>query len=168
MLFLNEFITSHFRADRSFDKQRMASVRENMLQLVHKYLSVMNEQGPDGLRTVMAPDFRLKIAPKTLGLPPPGSLDAYIDLLKGSQKAMGSKNSKMFLVDGFEPVVDEAGHRVVLHLQSTADSNFGPVENEFMVILKTTEDGTKIKEQHEFMDSAAFAALMGKMQGQQA
>lgn len=56
---------------------------------------------------------------------------------------------------------------MVLHLQSTADSNFGPVENEFIIILKTTADGCKIKEQHEFMDSAAFSALMGKMKGNQ-
>lgn len=65
-------------------------------------------------------------------------------------------------------VIDEASHRMVVHLQSTADSNFGSVENEFMVILKTTEDGSKIKEQHEFMDSATFSALMGKLQGGQA
>lgn len=103
MLFLNAFITSHFRADRSFDTPRMASLKENMLQLLQEYLKVMNEQGPDGLKTVMTPDFKLKIAPKSLGLPPPASLDAYIDLLNGSQKAMGTKNSKMFLVEGFEP-----------------------------------------------------------------
>lgn len=63
-------------------------------------------------------------------------------------------------------VIDEASHRMVVHLQSTADSNFGPVENEFMVIFTTTDDGSKIKEQYEFMDSAAFSALMGKMKGQ--
>lgn len=74
-----------------------------MLQLLQKYLKAMNEQGPDGLRTVVTPDFKLKVAPKTVGLPPPPSLDAYIDILNGSQKGMGSKNSKMFLADGFEP-----------------------------------------------------------------
>lgn len=54
----------------------------------------------------------------------------------------------------------------MLHLQSTADSNFGPVENEFIMIFKTKEDGSKIVEQNEFMDSAAFGALMGKLKAQ--
>lgn len=55
---------------------------------------------------------------------------------------------------------------MVVHLQSTADSNFGPIENEFMVIFTTTADGSKIVEQDEFMDSAAFSALMEKLKGQ--
>lgn len=61
-------------------------------------------------------------------------------------------------------MIDEEGRRVVLHLQSTADSSFGPAENEFMIIFKMTEDCEQIVEQHEFMDSAAFSALMKKLQ----
>lgn len=52
----------------------------------------------------------------------------------------------------------------MLHLQSTADSSFGPVENEFIIIFKLTEDCKQIVEQHEFMDSKAFSDLMTKLQ----
>lgn len=76
-----------------------------MLQLVQNYLNAINNEGPDGLKSVMTPDFQIKIAPKSLGLPPPDSLDAYIALLKGTHQATGTKNLKFFLVEGFEPYV---------------------------------------------------------------
>lgn len=63
-------------------------------------------------------------------------------------------------------VIDELTHRIVLHLHSTADSSFGPAKNEFIVTFKTTEDGKQIREQHEFMDSAAFGQLMSKLKAQ--
>lgn len=101
MLFLNSFIVSHFRADIS----GMSTPKSNMLELLRKYLNVMNNEGPDGLKAIMTSDFKLKIGPKSLGLPPPNGLNAYIELLKGTQKAMGTKNLKLFLAQGFEPYV---------------------------------------------------------------
>ena len=101
MLFLNEFITSHFRVETP----TMTTPKSNMLDLLRKYLNVMNDEGPDGLKAIMTSDFKLKIAPKSLGLPPPSGLDAYIELLKGTQKAMGTTSLKLFLAQGFEPYV---------------------------------------------------------------
>lgn len=83
----------------------MASSKANMLQLVQNYLNAINNEGPDGLKSVMTPDFKIKIAPKSLGLPPPDSLDAYVELLKGTHQATGTKNLKFSLVEGFEPYV---------------------------------------------------------------
>lgn len=74
-----------------------------MLELVHSYLNILNNEGPSGLMAVMTPDFTLKVGPKSLGLPPPTSLQAYIDLLLQAQKATGSTNTKFVLDEGFEP-----------------------------------------------------------------
>lgn len=81
----------------------MASTKENMLELVDTYLKTLNNEGPAGLRKIMSPDFNIKIAPKTLGIPAPSNLQAYIEVLEQTHKASGTKNMKMFLVEGFEP-----------------------------------------------------------------
>lgn len=81
----------------------MASTKDKMLKLVDKYLKTLNNEGPAGLREVMSPDFKIKIAPKSLALPTPSNLQGYIEVLEQTHKAAGTKNMKMFLVEGFEP-----------------------------------------------------------------
>lgn len=74
-----------------------------MLELVQSYLNILNNEGPLGLPAVMTPDFTLKIGPKSLGLPPPTNLQAYIELLLQTQKATGSTNTEFVLAEGLEP-----------------------------------------------------------------
>lgn len=81
----------------------MASTKEKILELVDKYLKTLNAEGPVGLRKIMSPDFKIKIAPKSLGIPTPSNLQAYIEVLEQTHQASGTKNMKMFLVEGFEP-----------------------------------------------------------------
>lgn len=58
-----------------------------------------------------------------------------------------------------EPLVDEHARKVMLHMLGEGQSPSGPYNNEYFIILSTTEDGTKIKEVVEFLDSQVFKAL---------
>lgn len=64
------------------------------------------------------------------------------------------RNVRIGLAKGEDMLVDEVSRKVLLHLTSTGETDFGPYANEYMIVLKMTDDGTQIKEVVEFIDSA--------------
>lgn len=64
------------------------------------------------------------------------------------------RNLQIILAKGEDMVVDDVSRKVLLHLTSTGETDFGPYTNEYMIVLKMTDDGTQIKEIVEFIDSA--------------
>lgn len=64
------------------------------------------------------------------------------------------RNVQICLAKGEEMLVAQVLCKVLLHLTSTGETDFGPYANEYMIVLKMTDDGTHIKEVVEFIDSA--------------
>lgn len=64
------------------------------------------------------------------------------------------RNVQIRLAQGEDMLIDEVSRKVLLHLTSTGETDFGPYANEYMIVLKMTDDGTQIKEIMEFIDSA--------------
>lgn len=64
------------------------------------------------------------------------------------------RNLQIGLAKGEDMLVDEVTRKVLLPLTSTGETDFGPYANEYMIVLKMTDDGTQIKQIMEFIDSA--------------
>ncbi|ROW07711.1 hypothetical protein VMCG_03673 [Cytospora schulzeri] len=67
------------------------------------------------------------------------------------------------LAKGEDMLVDEVSRKVMLHLTSNGETDFGPYANEYMIVLKMTYDGTQIKEIVEFIDSAATRDIVASL-----
>ncbi|KAL8728176.1 MAG: hypothetical protein Q9166_005570 [cf. Caloplaca sp. 2 TL-2023] len=63
-----------------------------------------------------------------------------------------------------DTVVDEAALKVVLYMTSTASTDIGDYQNEYMLKLHMTEDRCKVDKFEEFVDSAYSAKYMAKLQ----
>jgi ketosteroid isomerase-like protein len=65
-----------------------------------------------------------------------------------------------------EEVHDAHAHIGIIHASSTAETDIGPYANEYALILKFTEDGKKVTNFDEFVDSAYtnefWAALLNE------
>lgn len=62
-----------------------------------------------------------------------------------------------------DPIIDVPARKVVIHLTSTAETDIGPYANEYIWILRFTEDGKEIDEIIEFADSAYTLEMLHKL-----
>lgn len=51
-------------------------------------------------------------------------------------------------------LIDEVSRKVLLHLTSTGETDLSRYANEYMIVLKMTDDGAQIKKIVDFIDSA--------------
>ncbi len=141
----------------------MSTIRENLLQTAKNYIDGFNAGTPEGKIAFRTPDCTQTIRPDSLPLPikvarTNEEYQAFI--VEGSQIL---RNVKLSLVEGEDVIVDEVSRKVVLHLNSTGETDFGPYANEYMIVLKATDDGKLIKSVVEFIDSAYILNIGAKL-----
>lgn len=76
------------------------------------------------------------------------------------------RNIRIFLGEGEDMIVDEVLCKVVLHLNSTGETDVGPYANEYMAVLTITEDGQLINHVTEFINSSYTLNLVSKLMSQ--
>ena len=101
----------------------------------------------EALMAVRAPDCMNYILPDSLNRPPLNNQDykAYFTSIMPAFRD--------FHVEVKNTIIDEESRQVVLHASSTAITDLGEYQNEYMIVLHMTEDGTKIDRFDEFVDS---------------
>jgi ketosteroid isomerase-like protein len=146
----------------------MSSIRETLIKTANSYIEGFNTNTAEGVIACRTPDCKQVICPSSVPPPwysPPRSNEEYQAFVVPGFKML--RNVKISLVEGEDMLVDETSHKVLLHLKSTGETDFGPYANEYMIVLKMTEDGTQIKEIVEFIDSATTRDIAQAMaQGQ--
>ncbi|POS70367.1 hypothetical protein DHEL01_v211241 [Diaporthe helianthi] len=133
----------------------MSSIRHTLIKTATSYIEGFNTNTPEGVIASRTADCRQVICPSSVPPPwnsPPRSNEEYQGFVIPGFKML--RNVKISLVEGGDMLVDDISRKVLLHLKSTGDTDFGPYANEYMIVLKMTDDGTKIKEIVEFIDSA--------------
>ena len=62
-----------------------------------------------------------------------------------------------------DTVVDEVARKVVMRASSTAETDVGPYANEYMIVLRMTEDGRLVERFDEFNDSAFIRGFLPRL-----
>lgn len=133
----------------------MSPIRDALIQTANSYVAGFNTNTAEGVIACRTADCKQIIRPSNVPPPwnsPPRTNQEYQDFVVPGFKHI--RNPKINLAEGEDMLVDEASRKVMLHLTSTGETDFGPYANEYMIVLKMTEDGTQIKEIVEFIDSA--------------
>ncbi|KAI0162632.1 hypothetical protein BJ166DRAFT_497306 [Pestalotiopsis sp. NC0098] len=146
----------------------MYALRGVLIQTANRYIHGFNTNTAEGVIASRTPDCRQIIHPSTVPPPwqgPPRSNEEYQAWIVPGFKMI--RNIKLSLVDGQDMLVDDVSCKVMMHLRSTGETDAGPYANEYMIVLKMTDDGKLIKEIVEFVDSAAVRDIVEAMKQQQ-
>lgn len=134
---------------------KMSPIRDTLIQTANNYITGFNTNTAEGVIACRTTDCKQAIHPSSVPPPwnsPPRTNEEYQGfVVPGFQMV---RNVQIGLAKGEDMLVDEALRKVLLHLTSTGETDFGPYANEYMIVLKMTDDGTQIKEIVEFIDSA--------------
>lgn len=133
----------------------MSPIRDTLIQTANSYIAGFNTNTAEGVIACRTTDCRQIIRPSSVPPPwnsPPRTNEEYQAFVVPGFKMV--RNIRISLAEGEDMLVDEVSRKVLLHLTSTGETDFGPYANEYMMVLKMTEDGTQIKEIVEFIDSA--------------
>ncbi|KAL1858185.1 hypothetical protein Daus18300_010067 [Diaporthe australafricana] len=134
----------------------MSPIRDTLIQTANSYIAGFNTNTAEGVIASRTADCKQVIRPSTVPPPwsgPPKTNEEYQDFVVPGFKMM--RNVHIRLAEGEDMLVDEVARKVLLHLTSTGESDLtGPYANEYMIVLKMTDDGALIREIVEFIDSA--------------
>ncbi|KAH6646970.1 hypothetical protein BKA67DRAFT_421765 [Truncatella angustata] len=133
----------------------MSTIRSTLIQTANSYIAGFNTNTAEGVIASRTADCKQTIHPSSVPPPwnsPPRTNEEYQAFILPGFKML--RNIQIGIVEGEDMIVDEVSRKVLLHLKSTGETDFGPYSNEYMIVLKTIEDGTLIKEIVEFIDSA--------------
>jgi hypothetical protein len=145
----------------------MPSLRDQLVQTANSYITGFNTNTAEGIIASRTADCKQIILPASCPPPwknPPRSNAEYQAFILPGFKHL--RNLNIFIADGEDMIVDDVSRKVVLPLQATGETDHGPYTNEYMMVLKMTEDGTQIKEVVEFIDSATVRDLAASMASQ--
>lgn len=147
----------------------MSSIRDTLIKTANSYIEGFNTNTAEGVIACRTADCRQTICPASVPSPwnaPPRSNEEYQGFIIPGFKML--RNVKISLVEGEGMLVDDVTRKVLLYLKSTGETDFGPYANEYMIVLKMTDDGTQIKEVVEFIDSATTRDIATAMAQQHA
>ncbi|KAG6355408.1 hypothetical protein INS49_003370 [Diaporthe citri] len=142
----------------------MSPIRDTLIKTANSYIEGFNTNTAEGVIASRTADCRQVIRPCSVPPPwndPPRTNEEYQAFILPGFNIM--RNIRIGLAEGEDMLVDEVSRKVLLHLTSTGESDFGPYANEYMIVLKMTGDGTLIKEIVEFIDSATVRDLAASL-----
>ncbi|ORY61752.1 uncharacterized protein BCR38DRAFT_476410 [Pseudomassariella vexata] len=132
------------------DSSSPLGMREQLLKTTALFLTSFNKFTPESVVAHRSPKCIHRVVPSTIKAPPRNNAE-IAGLTEQLKSVMSSFRVEM--VSKFEPIVDVAGRKVVLHLRSSSETIVGAYDNEYMWSLTMNETGTEIDEVLEFADS---------------
>jgi ketosteroid isomerase-like protein len=132
--------------------------RSRRLNAIYAFLDSYAELSPDALLEHIAPDFTHQVLPSSLQMPV-RDRKAFAAHAKGITSIF-----KTFAMVPQAVYEDIARNIVVAHCKMIAELHeLGPWENECVMWMQMSDDGTKIVEMREFVDSARARMLKEKL-----
>jgi hypothetical protein len=100
-----------------------------------------------------------RMFPASAGIPDRTNKE-YSDFVMELKDAVSTM--RLIIQDDFEPMIDETNRKVIAHVKSEGETAFGPLEAEYFMAMKMSDDGTQIIEFVEFIDTAYTMGFMEK------
>jgi hypothetical protein len=144
----------------------MAVPRAELLATAHRFMESYHSWDMDKILSVRSPNCIHHCPPKSLHGGPSYTNAEFAAFFSNILPLL--RNFRGEVVGGGDKeesfVVDVERRKVAMHLRGYADSDIGPYENEYIVVLKMTERGDLVEEIVEFLDSGYTEKFFGKLQ----
>jgi hypothetical protein len=135
----------------------MSPTRQELLATATAYCNAHNSRDLSAIRALCSTNCRHRGGPSSLKQPE-RTTDEYVAFNAEVFKLLHTYNAEIT-----DAVVDPQTRKVSLFLHATATADAGTYENEYIITLTITEDGTKVQEQYDFIDSHVMVQWMAKM-----
>ncbi|KAE9375944.1 hypothetical protein N431DRAFT_437378 [Stipitochalara longipes BDJ] len=133
------------------------SLRDQLLQTAHGYLNAHNNRDMESILAFCAPNCVHRAGPPTVKSPDRNN-DEYATFNVEVFKVLHT-----YLATITDAAVDDVSKKVVLSVEAKATADAGEYENEYVILLRMTEDGKQVVEQYDFVDSHRMIEWMGKL-----
>jgi hypothetical protein len=133
------------------------SLRDQLLQTARAYTTAHNEQDWDSIHTLCSATCVHRAGPISIKNPDRNN-DEYIAFNTEVFKMMHTYHAE---ITG--AVADETSKKVVLYLHAKATADAGEYENEYIITLTMTDDGKKVVDQYDFIDSQTMFTWIAKV-----
>ncbi|KAI6085048.1 hypothetical protein F4821DRAFT_163242 [Hypoxylon rubiginosum] len=134
--------------------------RDQLLKTANVFLQGFNDFTPEAVTRLGSPNCTYRMGPMCLNQATKGN-----DEIKTFVKALQTitPTFELKLVEGEEMMVDVEARKVAMHLRSYSPTVAGLYQNEYIFIIKLSEDGTMVDDVLEFTDSLHSADMLPKM-----
>ncbi|GAB7355768.1 hypothetical protein MBLNU459_g6453t1 [Dothideomycetes sp. NU459] len=138
----------------------MATPRSTRLATAYALLDAYGSLSPEQILSLLDDGFQQQGLPESLGMPTRSKEE-----FRGHAAGITSVFSRFAMIPQ-AVYEDESANAVIIHAKMDGDLNKGPGgkwENECIMLLRMNEDGTKIIEIKEFVDSAKAQEMRRKV-----
>ena len=139
----------------------MVPSRTQLLATSAKFLQACNEWTVDSIMSIRSPQCIHHTGPASVGAISRNNTE-FAEFV-GPMLAI-LKGFALTVINDEETLIDVEKRKVMLHLNSRADTGVGPYENEYYFTLSMSEDGEMVDEVVEFLDSGYTADFMRRLQ----
>ncbi|TKA65024.1 hypothetical protein B0A55_10565 [Friedmanniomyces simplex] len=135
----------------------MADLLDNMKRTAKAVVDGYNKWDIDAIMAVRADNCIHHVLPKSLGREPRNNED-YRKYFASIMPLF-----KDFTIWSENEIYDVQAKKAALHMSSTATTPIGDYSNEYAIFFTFTEDGTKLTQMDEMVDSAYSGKFFGDL-----
>lgn len=139
----------------------MSPTRERLLETSNLFIQEYNKWTLDSILTTRSPSCIHHVAPASLACPSRNNAE-FAEFVGPLLSVF--QDFRFNIVDDKETLIDVDKRKVYLHLRSHANTDVGPYENEYCFVLSITEDGDKVDEILEVVDSAYTLGFLKRLE----
>ncbi|KAK4082258.1 uncharacterized protein Triagg1_2070 [Trichoderma aggressivum f. europaeum] len=141
----------------------MAPTRSQLIDTANAFIAAYNQWTVSGVLSIRSASCTHRVLP---GNQPARTKAEFGEFLERTIPAI--RNFRLHAVDTSPWIVDVEMRRVTMHLKSTGESDLGAYNNEYIFVITVSEDGEKVDEILEFLDSlysSEFVSNLAKKTG---
>ncbi|KAL7929897.1 hypothetical protein V8C35DRAFT_314580 [Trichoderma chlorosporum] len=135
-----------------------APTRSQLISTANAFLSAYNQWTASSILSVLSPNCLHRAIP---GEHPVRTKAEFGEFLERTTLII--RNFRVATVETTPWVVDVEGRRVTMHVKSSAETDIGPYNNEYVFTITISEDGDKVDDIFEFLDSLYTSQFVSKL-----
>jgi hypothetical protein len=133
------------------------SLRDQLIQTAHAYTTAHNERDFAKVIALCSPACVHRAGPTSVKNPDRNN-DEYFAFNTEVFKMMHTYHAAIT-----DTIADETTRKVVVYLHAKATADAGEYENEYIITLAMTDDGKKVVDQFDFIDSQTMVEWIAKV-----
>lgn len=139
----------------------MPPTRAQLLSTAKSFVDSFNKWTIPDILSIRTPSCIHRIYPAS-ELRPARNNAEFAKFVEGLMQVF--KEFRFTIINEDDTLVDTEARKVFLRLRGYSDTEIGPFDSEVLFVLKITEDGEKVEDVMEFVDTETGLSFMRKRQ----